>query len=323
MREMNLHGVDLNLLPALEALLRRRNVSQAAVDAGLSQPAMSRALARLRDLFDDPLLVRVSGGFALSPKAEGLLARVHTALDDVTHVFAEPIFDPALVQRRIRFAATDLQTILYAPALMARLAKEAPGIDVSMEPYSSDLTQRMENGSLDFVFALATTPLPSGALSESLGQDRLALVMRRGHPAENQKWTIKDYGRFNHASIGILGDGISELDAKLAMHGVKRRIALTTPHFIAALAAVSASDMVTTISENFASRFAKEFNLTHRPPPLKDINLNPTLVWSHVRSSDKVLTWVRGVVRDVCRAGSAETSREENLESKRKSNARN
>jgi DNA-binding transcriptional LysR family regulator len=307
MREVNLHSVDLNLLPALEALLRRRNVSQAAVDAGLSQPAMSRALQRLRDLFDDPLLVRVSGGFALSPKAEGLLTRVQAALQDVTSVFAEPVFDPALVLRCIRFAATDLQTILYAPALMARLAKEAPGIDVVMEPYSRDVTERMENGSLDFAFALANTPLPPGAISECLGNDRLALVMRRGHPAENQKWTVEDYGRFNHVSIGIMGDGISELDAQLALHGVKRRIALTTPHFMAALAAVSASDMVTTVSENFTKRFAKEFNLSHRPPPLKNITLNPTLVWGHVRSTDKVLAWVRGVVKEVCRQNSGET----------------
>lgn len=311
MREVNLHGVDLNLLPALEALLRRRNVSQAAADAGLSQPAMSRALARLRDLFDDPLLVRISGGFALSPKAEGLLTRVHAALHDVTSVFAEPIFDPALVQRRIRFAATDLQTILYAPALMARLAIKAPGIDISMEHYSSDLMQRMENGSLDFAFALSTTPLPPGVESESLGQDRLALVMRRGHPAENQQWTVQDYSRFNHVSIGIMGDGISELDAQLALHGVTRRIALTTPHFIAALAAVSASDMVTTISENFARCFAKQFNLRLRTPPLKNISLNPTLVWNQLRSSDKVLTWVRNVLQDVCKSQSAETSNDE------------
>lgn len=311
MREVNLHGVDLNLLPALEALLRRRNVSQAAVDAGLSQPAMSRALQRLRDLFEDRLLVRVSGGFALSPKAEGLLTRVQVALQDVTSVFAEPIFDPVLVQRRIRFAATDLQTILYAPALMARLAIEAPGIDISMEPYSSDLMQRMENGSLDFAFALSTTPLPPGVESESLGQDRLALVMRRGHPAENQQWTVQDYSRFNHVSIGIMGDGISELDAQLALRGVTRRIALTTPHFMAALAAVSSSDMVTTVSENFAKRFAKQFNLRLRTPPLKNISLNPTLVWNQLRSSDKVLAWVRGVMQDVCKAQSAETSNDE------------
>jgi DNA-binding transcriptional LysR family regulator len=301
MREVNLHGVDLNLLPALEALLRRRNVSQAAVDAGLSQPAMSRALARLRDLFDDPLLVRVSGGFALSPKAEGLLTRVQSALRDVTQVFSEPLFDPALVRRRIRMAATDLQTTMLAPKIMARLAKEAPGIELSMEPYAQDISQRMENGSLDFVFALASTTLPPGAMSESLGIDRLALVMRQGHPAAKRKWKISDYGAFNHVAIAIMGDGYSELDAQLAKHGVQRHIALTTPHFTAALATVAATDMITTISENFAKRFVSHFNLAIVKSPLEGTVLDSTLVWNHHRNSDKVLTWFRGVVRDVGR----------------------
>jgi DNA-binding transcriptional LysR family regulator len=301
MREVNLHGVDLNLLPALEALLRRRNVSQAAVDAGLSQPAMSRALARLRDLFDDPLLVRVSGGFALSPKAEGLLTRVQAALRDVTQVFAEPVFDPALVKRRIRMAATDMQTIIFAPKIMARLAVEAPGIELSMEPYTRDISQRMENGSLDFVFALASTNLQPGAVSEPLGLDRLALVMRQGHPAAKRKWKITDYASYDHVSIAIMGDGYSELDAQLAKHGVKRHIALTTPHFIAALATVSATNMITTISENFAKRFASHFNLAIVKSPLDVTALESTLVWNSLRSSDKVLSWFRGVVKDVAR----------------------
>jgi DNA-binding transcriptional LysR family regulator len=192
-----------------------------------------------------------------------------------------------------------MQTILFAPPLMARLAKEAPGIAIVMEPYTRDVSQRMENGTLDFVFALSTTPLPPGAESESIGKDRLALIMRRGHPAEYQQWTIEDYARFNHASIGIMGDGISELDAELALHGIKRRIALTTPHFIAALAAVSTSDMVTTISESFAKRFAAEFKLSYCTPPLNNITLNSILVWNQVRGSDKVLKWLRGVVKDV------------------------
>jgi DNA-binding transcriptional LysR family regulator len=177
-----------------------------------------------------------------------------------------------------------------------------------MEPYSHDIAKRMENGTLDFVFALSTSPLPPGAESEVLCEDRLALVMRRGHPAENQNWTIQDYARFNHASIGILGDGISELDAQLALHGVKRRIALTTPHFMAALAAVSASDMVTTISDSFAKRFAKQFDLTLRKPPLKDIKLQPTIVWNQLRSSDKVLVWIRNIVKDVAREVAENTS---------------
>jgi DNA-binding transcriptional LysR family regulator len=301
MHEVNLHGVDLNLLPPLEALLRRRNVTHAAADAGLSQPAMSRALSRLRHIFDDQLLVRTAEGFVLTTKAQSLLPRVVAALGDVKGVFEEPVFDPSLERRTIRLVAVDAQTILLLPGIMARLAREAPGIDVRVEQYGRDLFKRMENGSLDLAFAVATTALPPGAMSEPIAKDRLALVMRRGHAMAKRAWTVADYGTCDHAGIAIFGDGRSELDAQLAAHGVTRRLALVTPHFIAALAAVSTSDLVTTISEALARRFIKVFDLVLLPPPLPEIEMQLTIVWSHLRNGDKLLTWFRQLVRDVAR----------------------
>jgi DNA-binding transcriptional LysR family regulator len=319
MREVNLAGVDLNLLPALEALLKRRNVTHAAEDVGLSQPAMSRALARLREVLGDVLLVRVpGGGYALTPRAEALAAQLIATLDHVKAVFREPSFDPARVQRTIRIAGIDTHTILLAPALMARLGKEAPGIDIRFENYGPDLVERVETGRLDLAFATATTPLPPGARSESYARDRLALVLRRGHPMAKKKWTIEDYGKVSHVGISILGDAGSELDAQLAKVGVHRRIALVTPHFIAALAAVSGTDMATTLSRVFASRFADEFELVLKEPPLPDVDLDLTVVWSHVRAADPVLAWVRTIIRDVAKetmdlAGSRVSRRAEKL----------
>jgi DNA-binding transcriptional LysR family regulator len=260
---------------------------------------MSRALLRLRDMFDDPLLVRARGGFVLSPKAQALVPRVAAVLADMKSVFEEPPFDPAQEKRRIRIASTDFQTILFAPLIMARLAVEAPGIELAMEPYGPDLQSRMDAGTLDFAFALTTSALPPGAMSEPLGHDRLTLVIRRKHPAAKRAWTVADYAKFDHVAIAILGDGRSELDAQLAARGVKRRIALVTPHFMAALATVAASDLVTTVSEVFAKRFAKQFDLILLPSPLDNTQLQTTLVWSHVRSSDKVLIWFRTLIRDV------------------------
>lgn len=300
MREVNLAGVDLNLLPALEALLKRRNVSQAAEDVGLSQPAMSRALARLREVLGDALLVRVpGGGYALTPRAQALSGQLVATLDHVKAVFREPSFDPARVQRTIRIAGIDTHTILLAPALMARLAKEAPGIDIRFENYGADLVERVETGRLDLAFATATSPLPPGARSESYAHDKLALVLRKGHPMAKRKWTIADYGKVSHVGISILGDAGSELDAQLAKAGVHRRMALITPHFVAALAAVSGTDMATTLSYVFASRFADEFGLVLKEPPVPNTDLELTLVWSHVRAADPVLAWVRGVIKDV------------------------
>ena len=332
MREVNLAGVDLNLLPALEALLKRRNVSHAAEDVGLSQPAMSRALARLREVLGDALLVRVpGGGYALTPRAEALSSQLIATLDHVKAVFREPSFDPARVQRTIRIAGIDTHTILLAPALMERLGREAPGIDIRFENYGPDLIERVETGRIDLAFATASSPLPPGARSESYAHDKLALVLRKGHPMAKKTWVIEDYGKVSHVGISIFGDAGSELDAQLArvgVHrrmalvdallvrvpgggyeldaqlarvGVHRRMALVTPHFIAALAAVAKTDMATTMSHVFASRFAEDFDLVLKEPPLPILDLELTLVWSHLRAADPVLAWVRGVMKDVAR----------------------
>ena len=298
MHEVNLSGVDLNLLPALEALLRRRNVTHAASDVGLSQPAMSRALSRLRALLDDPLLVRGHNGLVLTPKAQALVPRLATAIAELKDLFRDQTFDPATEHRTIRIAASDTQTVLLAPPLMARLARDAPGIDLRFEPYGPDLVRRMESNTLDFAFALSTTDLPMGAISMPLARDRLALVMRRGHPMAARRWSIADYGSVDHVGIAILDDGRSELDALLAAAGVRRRVALVTPHFTAAMAAVAATDIVTTISQAFARRFAGMFDLIVRPPPFANSELMMTLVWSHVRANDPILVWFRELLRD-------------------------
>ncbi len=301
MREVNLSGLDLNLLPALDALLRLRNVTQAASEAGLSQPAMSRALARLREIFADALLLRLRRSYALTPKAQSLAPRVAAALAELRGLYNEPGFDPSTERRQLRLVATDLQTILLGPAAAARLAREAPGVDLRFESFTPDIVARLESGAVDLAFALSTTPLPPGAMSEPLGEDRLAVVMRRDHPAAQRPWTIGDYEAFDHAGIAILGDGPSELDARLAAAGVARRLAFVTPHFMAALAAVAASDMVTTISAVFARRFAATFGLVLKEPPFANNILHNALIWSGAKSGDRFLAWFRALLQDVAR----------------------
>jgi DNA-binding transcriptional LysR family regulator len=171
MPEVNLAGLDLNLLPALEALLRRRNVTHAAADVGLSQPAMSRALARLRDIFGDAILIRAGGGLAPTPLAQSLAPRVAAALDELRGLFRAEDFDATTLHRVIRLAGADVQTILLAPRLMARLQVEAPGVDLRFEPIGRDIIGRMEQGEVDLCFATAATPLPPGVLSDWLARD--------------------------------------------------------------------------------------------------------------------------------------------------------
>jgi len=299
MRRTHVSGFDLKLLPALEALLEHRNVTRAAAEIGLSQPAMSRVLSRLRHLQNDPLLVRAGKGYALTPRAKEIQPQVVAAIRNLREVFLRHDFDPASELRTVRVAAADAASILLIPDIVARLAHEAPGVELRVEPYRADTVERLESGEIDIVFALASTPLPPHVFSETFAEDRLALVMRAGHPAARKKVSITDYGKFDHVSIALVGDGRSELDALLAAQGVARRIAVVTPYFMAALATVARTDLVTTISAALASKFASTFGLVVREPPFRETKLDMTLVCSHVRANDPFLAWLRALFRGV------------------------
>ncbi len=298
MRQVNLAGLDLNLLPALEALIRRRNVTRAAEDVGLSQPAMSRALARLRSALGDPLLVRAPGGLAPTARALTLEPQLAAALDALGGLYRVAEFSPARLRRAFHIGASDAQTVMIAPALLASVREAAPDVDLRFEPYGSDMRARLEQGELDLIFALTTTPLPPGAFSEAVARDRLALVMRRDHPAAARSWTKADYGRVDHVTVAIRGDDQSDIDAELARDGVARRIVLRTPHFVAALAAVGATDAVTTLSAALARRFASVFGLILAAPPLDSLDLELAVVGAATRAADPALKWLVAKVRE-------------------------
>jgi DNA-binding transcriptional LysR family regulator len=303
MRQTNLAAVDLNLLPALEALLRRRNVTRAAEDMGLSQPAMSRALQRLRDVLGDPLLVRGPSGLIPTPRALALQPSLSVALDGLGSVYREPAFEPSTMKRGFSIAAADVHTVLIAPPLLRRVRAEAPGVDLRFEPYSEDIRARMDSGALDLAFGTMTTPMPPGATNEPLVDEDLTLVMREGHPSQSQTWTLEDYARHAHVTISIRGDEDSEIDAVMAARGLARRIVLRTPHFMAAMAAVGGSDAVTTISATLARRFAVTFGLALVASPLLMPPLQVSLVGTAARAADPALRWLKGRIKQAAEEG--------------------
>ena len=300
MRDVHLRSIDLNLLTALGALLQHRGVSRAARDVGLSQPAMSRALDRLRHLFGDELLVRTGAGMALTARALALAPRIAALLGEIRDVVSEPEFDPRLERRTIRIAAADSQTTLLFPGVMARLLIQAPQVDLQAVPYTRDIVRRVQAGEIDMTFSLANFPLSPGARSMPLMEDRMALVMRRGNPAAaSNRLSLADYAALTHVTVSIFGDGQTETDTALAAAGLDRRIACTTPHFIGALMAVAATDMVTMLSRAFSRQYAGLLDLTLLEPPLANIALPVTLVWGAARDNDRLLAWLRQVFVDV------------------------
>lgn len=295
---MHLRALDLNLLPVLDALLRHRNATRAGAELGLSQPAMSRALGRLRDLLGDPLLVRGSRGLVLTPRAETLRQPLAALLAGVIGLVLPPAFDPAGERRQVRLAMTDAQADLLLAPLVARMAAAAPGITVEWVPIGAHTAAAMHDGAVDLAIALATTPLPRGAASAPLAADRLALVMRRDHPCGG-RWTLGDYARYPSVLIALAGDATSDIDAELATHAITRPIRAIVPSFAAALAIVAATDCVTTVSRAFAARHAAVQGLIMVDPPLAHCALDVVMVWAAHRSADPLLAWLRDMLRAV------------------------
>jgi DNA-binding transcriptional LysR family regulator len=302
MQNLNLSSVDLSLLPALDALLRRRHVTRAAEDVGLSQPAMSHVLARLRHALGDDLLVRGPSGLVLTSRAEEIAPQVTAILDAAKAIYRTPAFEPSKVRRTLHLVGCDWHSILFAPDLMKRIREQAPGVELSIESYTRDTFKRLAEGVVDLVFFNTQTPLPPGAVSTIVGEDRYALVMRNGHPAAQMKWTLSDYAKWDNVVVSLTGDGMSDIDARLAKAGITRRVGLSTPHFMGCLATVAATDMITTTSLLFAARYATTFGLVVKEPPFPESRFINTLIGSASRTNDPVIRWFCVLFKDVYEA---------------------
>lgn len=300
MRMKHLRSVDLNLLPVLDALLRHRNATRAGAELGLSQPAMSRALGRLRHLLDDTLLVRAPGGQMLSPRAEALRQPLTALLTEVRGILSEPAFDPAVERRTLRLAMTDAQAMLLLAPLVVRVAAAAPGVIIEWVPIGPGLPDRMASGDVDLTLALDTTPLPRGAASAPLMDDTLAVVVRAGHPSGDD-WPIAHYGVYPSVIVSLLGDSASDVDAELAAAGIVRPVAAIVPTFLAAAEIVAVTDAATTISRGFAQRVADPLGLLLIVPPLANSRLGVVTVWARYRAGDRLLAWFRTVLQAVAR----------------------
>jgi DNA-binding transcriptional LysR family regulator len=297
MHEVNVRSLDLNLFGLLDLLLTHRSVTRAAEAANLSQPAMSRALGRLRAMFDDPLLVRGNAGFVLTPRAAELQAQLRRVLDRVVGLVSQERFAPAQWSGRITIAATDHQTILLLPSLMTRLAEEAPLLDVRVVPFVASLLPQLQDGRIDLSFSVAGEALPRGILSEPLYEDRFVTLLRRGHPAADN-WTVTTFAALDHVLVTILGEGRGVFDDELERLGLTRRVRLTLPHFYAAMAVVAQSDLVVTLPQSLASRYLDSFGLLALPPPIPRPPFIVVAIWPEVLNAQASSAWLRTLIRE-------------------------
>jgi DNA-binding transcriptional LysR family regulator len=286
-------NLDLNLLETLDALLQELSVSGAARRVGLSTPAMSHALARLRVTLGDEVLVRAGRDMVPTRRALALKEEVHTALATARALLSRQApFEAASLTRDFRVNATDHVVTVLGATLDALAREQAPGAMLRFLPTAQDDAALLREGSIDLAVGIYAD-LPPELRTRVLFTDRFVTVLRKGHPAARRRLDLETFLALDHLQVAPRGQPGGYLDDLLAERGKRRRVTRAVPYFLSALQLAAESDAVLTISERMARRLARTFGLTvcETPLPLKPYALS--LLWHPRQDSAPDHTWLR------------------------------
>lgn len=297
---MNLNSLDLNLLVALDALLREANVSRAAMRIGLSQPALSHALQRLRDLIGDPLLVRSGARMELTPRAQGLRGPLAQALDQVRSLFVPDAFDAASSERQFRLMMPDLAVELLMPPLMAKITQAAPNIRIDVVPWRGPAIFTAEFArTIDLVISIGNAF--GGFHRQRLYTDSDALAVRRGHPAGAKLKKRDAFLSAKHVAVIIRGQGEDLIEPWLRAKGIERRIALVVPGYIEALHVTARTDLVAFVPQRLIAALSKQLTLVSVKPPF-DPGIDEQFMFYPTRAQmDPGSIWLRRLMLETGR----------------------
>jgi DNA-binding transcriptional LysR family regulator len=302
MHDVHLGSFDLNLLVALDALLGERNVTRAASRIGITQSAASHALARLRVLTGDELLVRGPAGMVPTVRAESLAAPVRRALEEIERVMMPAkVFDPRTASLRFFIGTSDYVELALLPRLVARLVKEAPGIDLRVVPAPDEPIAPLVSGAIDLSIApLRPADERPGMYARRLFDERFVCVVRKGHPLAGKKLTLARFAAASHALISPRGAEGGFVDDALARLGMRRRVAVALPHFLVAPYVVATSDLVLTLAARIAAALVRPLGLAVLTPPaeLKLQGFTISASWHERTHQDPARRWLRDVIAE-------------------------
>jgi DNA-binding transcriptional LysR family regulator len=297
MRAPQLSAVDLNLLPALAALLNERSVSRAAESVGLSQSAMSRSLARLRRTLGDKLLVRADGGYQLTPAAEQLVDRLDDLLPRLHEMFLDAEYRPAAATREFRLAGTDAAVALFGPPVVGAIRDAAPRSTVRFLPWHSGIARDLAGSRIDLLFS-GTRPAPP-TTGRLLFTDEMVCVLDRDHPLAGKKsLTMDQYLRCDHLVLDVDEGAQPSVDAVLSARGRVRRASLVVPYHAVAPALLGGTDLVlsmpATMVGDFVAMHRPRLSVLRAPADIRPV---PHYLSWHVRQQhNKGHLWLRDKV---------------------------
>ena len=290
---MDIRAVDLNLLKAFDALIGERAVTRAGARIGLSQPAMSHALLRLRSLFADDLFVRTARGMEptahareIAPLIAAAIERIEAALNLGTG------FDPARSQAIFTAGMAEYAEVALVGRLAAAFAGEAPNATLRLTPLNgADAADQLDRGAIDVAVAHVNT-LPAPIESAVLLRDPFVVVTRKGHPIAGNPLSLEAYAAQNHILVSPRGDTSGALDRILVDFGLRRRVALLVASYLALPAALTASDLVATVPQRTARQIAATAEIAVMPLPI-DFAMTVSMAWHRRTASEPAQAWFR------------------------------
>lgn len=295
-----LRKIDLNLLLTLHALLTEKHVTRAATRLHRSQPAVSHALAQLRGLFDDPLLIRQQGKMQLTARAQSLLAPLDAALCGLNRLMGAPEFDPATTRRRFRLAMSDYAARLVLPPLLRTLRQEAPGIDLAISQSSREgMLAQLQDGELDL--ALGVFPDAARAIQQqTLFTEQFVCFADKQSLPENQTLTLAQWLAKPHVSLVVVPDTVDEIEKALLARGLRRHICVALPHWSAALRVLPGTDLLLTVASHSVSGEDHQHELCSFAPPLPLSRFDYAQAWHERKERDPAHQWLRRTMMLCC-----------------------
>ncbi|MDQ1231607.1 LysR family transcriptional regulator [Sphingomonas sp. SORGH_AS_0879] len=289
------------MLATLAVLLQTRSVTGTARRLGLSQPTVSRSLAELRHILDDPLLVRTSGGMQRTRRAEGLVGPVEEWLASTSALLHAPSFAPDTLERCFRIASTDYGVLTVIAPALAAITAEAPAVTIDIVPFSPDMMQKLASGEIDLVVSGLPTERDT-VPSRALFSDTFRCIMRQGHAlaGRDAPLPLDDFFAWPHIGV-VVGDmAVDGVEHRLGSRSAERRITARLPYFHAAPALLAGSDALMTLPSRAATRFADSHGLAIRPAPEIIAPLDYRLLWHPRSARDQATQWLADLLASHC-----------------------
>jgi len=294
---MKLSDVDLNLFVVFDAIYTEGNLTRAGEIIGITQPAVSNSLSRLRKLFDDPLFVRTADGMMPTPVAQNIIGPVRQALGLIrSSVQESENFKPDTSDKRYRVSMTDLTQAIILPFLFRRVRQESPSVSVDFyQVRRRDLTIELASGNIDLAVDIPLTP-DSQILHAPLHAHPHVCVVRKGNPIATGKLDLKTYLALQHIHISSRRGGLGQTDLQLGKMGEKRNIALRTQHYMTTPALVARTDLALTVPKLFAKLIQEQFEVEIHDLPFEVPPLETYLYWHESTNQDQANKWMRDII---------------------------